>query len=95
MLYLVLVIAVTGSWLIFQNIRRGKRFVRAVDFLMQLDGGATVAEANEGCQLILTSSWPEDLNRQAIDRANREAALHYNGKQLPLIRLAHSKGFKG
>lgn len=95
MWYIILLIIVAVSWLVYSNINRGKQFVRAVDFLMQLDGGATAEEANEGCKIILTNNWPEELNRQAIDRAIREADLHYNGKQLPLIRFAISKGFEG
>jgi len=94
-MWILLVLAIGGYLLARHSINRGKRFVRATDFLMQLDAGFSVEEANDLCRLILSKKWPEDLNRQAIERANREAALHYEGKQLQLIKFATSKGFKG
>lgn len=100
-LLLIFGVAVAGYFLLKGNHERGKRFVRAHYFLMKLDSGESVEEANRLAKFILTEYLNADENHQAIMRANAYTRAYayarekYNGKQLPVIAEAISRGFEG
>ncbi len=79
----------------FQPVDYGKRFVRAIDFLTLLNGGASVAEANRLAALLFTPASNPNMDYEAIQRAERLRRVWFEGKQLPAIQLARSKGFTG
>ena len=94
MFYIVRVVGAVVA-LYWRSVRRGKTFVRAVDYLVMLDGGASVGEANQLSQTLLTKHSNPDADNRAIHRANAVAAAQTGGKQRPLIAKAKSKGFVG
>ncbi|WP_417244415.1 hypothetical protein [Celeribacter sp.] len=92
-MWIVLVIVVAGFWLWRSNQKRAKRFVRAVHFLDALDGGATPDEANGVVAKLFTKHSNADADNQAIRFAQDRAQRWTQGKQLPWIHEARTKGF--
>jgi hypothetical protein len=92
---LIIGVVVAGYFLLKNNTERGKRFVRAHHFLMQIENGASVDTANGAAQQLLSRGSNSAANSRAITWANSFAKEHYSGKQLPLIAAAISKGFEG
>ncbi|KPB00846.1 hypothetical protein SU32_11610 [Ahrensia marina] len=95
MLFLLPILIAVLVWLAALKVAQRKRFVRAAEFLSRLEAGETVSDANAASSLLFTRHCPDDLRSLATERANREAAINYNGKQMPLIEFALSKGFEG
>ena len=94
MTILLILVCVAGG-LFLHNVKRGKTFVRAVDYLMMLDAGSSVEEANKLAAFLFSKSSNPDADNTAIHRAKALSDAHFGGKQLPLIKLARSKGFRG
>lgn len=94
-MFVVLAVIGLGAALVWSSVRRGRRFVRAADFLMILDGGSSVEEANNLSAALFTKSSNPETDRRATNRAKAVSNSQFGGKQLPLIFLAKSKGFTG
>jgi hypothetical protein len=94
MFWIVLLVGAV-AFFYWRSVRRGKVFVRSVDFLMMLDGGSSVEEANKLSHVLLTKRSDPNIDNRAIRRASAVADAQFGGKQLPLIVLAKSKGFVG
>jgi hypothetical protein len=92
---LIIGVVAAGYFLLKRNTENGKRFVRAHHFLMQIDTGASVDTANRAAQYLLGKGSDADGNHRAIMRAKAFANENYNGKQLPVISAAISRGFRG
>lgn len=75
------------------NLDRGKNFVRAYLFLEILDMGETPEEANRIVLTLFSSVSDPDSDSNVIRRAAAYAKEHHDGKQLPVIAEAKSKGF--
>lgn len=81
--------------LVVHVIRRGRIFVRSVDYLQLLDSGATVKDANRVSAVLFSSTSDPDYIKHAIHRARTLSDMYFEGKQVPIIRLARSRGFNG
>jgi hypothetical protein len=93
---LLIIGAVAASYFFLKNnAERSKRFVRAHHFLMQINSGANVDTANRAAQHIFSKGSDSSENRRDIMWANAYAKERYNGRQLPVIAAAISKGFEG
>ncbi|MEP1327090.1 hypothetical protein [Pseudophaeobacter sp.] len=79
--------------LIVHVIRRGRVFARSADYLRLLESGASVEEANRLAASLFKSTSDPDYDRKAVLRAKMISDMHFGGKQMPIIRLARSKGF--
>ena len=89
---LILIVIVVAIW--WESVRRGRRFVRAFAFLTHLDDGDDVTTANRcATSMVFTRHSDPDADRSMALRAQEFARAHTNGKQLPIIALARSKGF--
>lgn len=100
---IILLIIVVGV-LYYMNIRRGRRFVRSVVFLMEHELGIknglsekdAIDKANHMALLIIFGKDSDpDKDRHAIEVATLYADEFHEGKQLPVIAEAKSKGFLG
>jgi len=82
------------GWLLFRaNTNRGQNFIRSFYFLLCLDNGKTVEEANNLARNILTINSDPDNDKRLIQMATDFSKENLRGKQLPIINEAASKGF--
>lgn len=100
--FIIIVLAI--GILYYFNIKRGKRFVRSVVFLMEHELGIknglsekdAIDKANHMALLIIFGKDSDpDKDRHAIEVAKLYADDFHEGKQLPVIAEARSKGFLG
>ena len=93
MFYIAIILCIFG-WLFFRaNTRRGVNFVRSYYFLLCLDEGKTLEEANYLARRILTRNSNSDDDNQLMQKASDFSKESFNGKQLPIINEAILKGF--
>lgn len=88
-LFVFLLIGVAGYFFFKANTARGVRTVRAYLYLMALDRGLSVQEANRVAQHDVLNG-PTDIPTAARSYVQRM----YGGKQLPMIAEAERLGFK-
>ncbi|MEX1035651.1 MAG: hypothetical protein WDZ54_06815 [Sneathiella sp.] len=92
----IIIALIIGGYFFFKkNTERGKRFVRAYTFLMQIDDGGNVDEANSIAAFVFSEHSNPDSDSRTIGLARSYAAAVHGGKQLPVIAEARNKGFKG
>lgn len=72
------------------SVSRGLKFIRAFVFLLELESGKTVQEANWFARAVDFAG-----SSQYHDSALGYARLVYGGRQLPLIARARQLGFEG
>lgn len=77
-----------------QNIRRGKRIVRAAVFLAALEAGRTAEAANRAAGDLFTARSDRAADRQALRRARAMARDPKGGKPVPVVAAAIELGFR-
>ncbi|MCC3306048.1 hypothetical protein [Sneathiella sp. HT1-7] len=91
-----IVVLIIGGYFFFKkNTERGQRFVRAYAFLVQIDDGGNVDEANRIAANVFSKHSNPDSDSRTIGLARSYAAAVHGGKQLSVITEAQAKGFKG
>lgn len=82
------------AWIFIRaNTNRGKHFVRAYYYLLCLKNGKSSEQANSLSRDILTSMSDADYDKRLTKMASDFSQEYQNGKQLPVIKQATSKGF--
>lgn len=76
--------------LFFILLKRGKRSVQAYVYLVLIDQGKNISEANS-IALSLSNERAGNLNRAMLECCK----THFHGKQLPMLAYARSQGFEG
>jgi len=95
MIFAFLLVSIAG-FLLWRHVnKRGKNFVRAVEYLTALDHGLLPEEANRLASHLFTLRSDPDADRRAIDRATSLAGTHTCGRQMPFIQAARAKGYVG
>ncbi len=75
------------------NTKRGQNFVRSYYYLMCLQKGKSVEEANYLARDIITPKSDPGFDKRLMIMAAEFAKEHTNGKQLPIINEAIASGF--
>lgn len=94
MIVFVIMFFVLLGWVLLRASKtRRKNFVQSFYYLSCLGKGKSTAEANNLAHNILTpKSDPKD-DKRWTQRASEFSQEKFNGKQLPVIQEAASKGF--
>jgi hypothetical protein len=91
---LIIAACIAGAFWFRQNVReRGKRFVRAVEFMEHLKIGKSADYANFATALMFSRVSDPDADRAAIENAMHVSKAYFGGKQLPIIEAARQRGF--
>ena len=94
MIFAVLLFFVFVAWVIYRaNTRRGKNFVQSFYYLSCLEKGKTAEEANRLAHNVLVSGSDPKRDKHLTRLASDYSQEKFNGKQLPGIQKAASKGF--
>lgn len=86
-------VAVGGFY--FIPVKGPKLFVRAHIFLVHLDNGSSVEEANKAAQAFGNRHTTPENDARHIQAAYQFARESFGGQQAPVIALARRKGFSG
>ena len=94
MIFAVILFFVLLAWVFLRASKKKKKnFVQSFYFLSCLENGKTAEEANGLAHNLLTSGSDPKKNKRVARLASDYSQEKYNGRQLPVIQEAASKGF--